>query len=286
MRRITQICLLGLVVGCWGTLSGAAEISSFTEPAGDVKVASSEMGTLAYVRVQEGTRVTQNQILAGLDDSVLQAALSIAEKAKQARGRLDAAKVELDLQTDRLEKFQALFQRQHASAEELARAVAHKRQAAAQLRGMREELEVKEAEYARIEAQLAEKKIRSPLSGIVTHVFKQPGEFISAADPVVLRIVNLDTLLAEFPVPALAADQFKVGQKVPLCIGPQRAKAEGNIEFVSPLTDAQSNTVRVKMRIDNGQGQFPSGAACWLVVDGYSPTADRAPGHFTNTRKK
>lgn len=269
------------------SLVRGGEIRGFVEPFRDIDLATSEMGTLAYINVKEGDRVSQGQVLAGLDESVLQAALDVADKTKAARGRLDSAKEELALHTDRLAKITELHHRQHASAEELARAESQKRVAEAQVRAVLEELEVKAAEHARIDAQLNQKRIKSPIDGIVTQLFKDAGEFISASDPIVVKVVQLDTLLVEFPVPAQAARDFQAGTKAPLRVGADRTDTEGLVEFVSPTTDAQSNTIRVKIKIDNAEGRFHSGDSCWLTVStSVDSDAAKVPGHFTKTKPK
>jgi membrane fusion protein (multidrug efflux system) len=263
----------------------ASDISAFIEPYRDVDIASSEMGTLAYLNVKEGDRVSKGEVLGGLDEDVLRANLEVAQVAKEARGRLTSAEEELAFQTQNLLKIRELSQRRHASAEELTRIETQQRIAAAQVVAIREELELKVAEYTRTEAMLLQKQIRSPIDGIVTHIYKDPGEFISASDPVVLKVVKLDELLVEFAIPAKSASEFQSGQGVPLSIGSEQVKTRGVVEFVSPTTDPQSNTVRLKIRIDNSQRQFRSGDSCWLTVN--SSGEDResiSPGFFTKSK--
>jgi RND family efflux transporter MFP subunit len=145
-------------------------------------------------------------------------------------------------------------------------------------------LEVKSAEFARIQAQLEQKRIKSPIDGVVTRVFRDVGEFVSAADPVVVKVVQLDPLLVVFSVPTAETRDLRVGQTVPLRVGSKRAKLNGVIEFVSPTSDAQSGTARVKVRIPNPEGRFQSGDGCWLPIDdaGEAPvarskTSDKGP---------
>ncbi len=266
-------------------LLNASDISAFIEPYRDIEVASSEMGTLAYLNVKEGDRVSQGQVLGGLDEEVLRATLEVAQTAKEARGRLVSAEQELAFQTENLVKIRQLIERRHASAEELSRSETQQRIAQAQVVAIREELELKSAEYARTEAMLLQKQIRSPIDGIVTHIYKDLGEFISASNPAVLRVVNLDLLLVEFPVPAKVASQFEAGRTVPLSISSEQTKTVGVVEFVSPITDPQSNTVRLKIRIDNSQGLFRSGDSCWLTVGSSSDESEAyTPGFFTKAK--
>ena len=276
-------CLIAFVFA--PALVQANELSAFIEPYREIDVASSEMGTLAYLNVQEGDRVTCGQILGGLDEEVLRASLDVAQKAKEARGRLISAERELAFQTENLVKIRQLAERRHASPEELARSETQQQIAEAQVLAVREELELKSAEYIRTEAMLRQKQIRSPIDGIVTHIYKDLGEFIFASSPIVMKVVKLDALLVEFPIPAVAAGDFEAGQTASLSIGGEHIPTTGTVEFVSPTTDPQSNTVRLKIRIDNKQGQFRSGDACRLTVrSSGDDTAAASPGYFTKAK--
>jgi len=281
---VSMATVLSSIAPLSGTRLLAGEISGFTEPYRDVDVAGSEMGVLHYLHVKEGGRVSQGQVIGGLDESVLQAALEVARRAMEARGRLRSAEADLALKVDRAAKLSELLQRRHASVEEQARAESQKQIAEAQVHAVREELGIKTAEFARIEAQLKQKRIVAPIDGIVSQIFKDPGEFISASDPVVVKIVQLDVLCAEFPVPAAASNQFTVGTSVPLIIGRKRSNIEGHVEFVSPTTDAQSNTVRIKIRIDNEDGHHSCGERCLLAIDVTSDETGWKSQHFTNAK--
>ncbi len=282
--KATRICACLLLLWIPTARLRSGEIATFAEPYRDIDIAGSEMGTLAYLNVREGDYVTAGQVLAGLDESVLRAALEAARTSMEATGRLTSAETELAMQRERLMKIRQLLSRRHASEEELARAEAQVKISESQVLAVREELSVKAAEYARIEAQLNQKRILTPIDGIVTKTFKDVGEFVSASDPVVARIVQLDQLMAEFSVPQRAAANLQRDQVVVLAIGASRYKVDGVVEFVSPVTDAQSNTVRVRIRIDNPTGQLHSGDSCWLTIDGSGDPV--SGGRFVGTKPK
>jgi RND family efflux transporter MFP subunit len=278
---VFSLCWLSGCLACTTLQSG--EIATFVEPYRDIDVAGAEMGTLAYLNIREGDYVTGGQVLAGLDESVLLAALQSARLSRDATGRLESAEAELQMQRERLAKIRELVSRGHASEEELARAEAQVRIAESQTLAVSEELAVKAAEFDRIQAQLQQKRIISPIDGIVTKIFKDVGEFVSASDPVVAKIVQLDKLLAEFSVPQKYLDQFSRDQLVTLEIGSGRRRVEGTIEFISPVTDAQSNTVRVRIRIENPDEQFHCGDSCWLNLNGRTDSS--SGGRFVKSQQ-
>ena len=219
------------------------EISSYTEPYRDIDVAASEVGTLAEIRVKEGDTVSAGQVLATLDNDVLQASLRIAKTAVQAHGRLNSALAEFRLHVDRLEKLSELRERNHASQQEVDRAQTQKEVGEANLESVRDELMIKSNELERIEAQIASRQLTSPIDGIVTFIFKDVGEFVSAADPAVIKVVQLDPLLAVFSAPMSTQDELTAGDSVIIGVGDESQTVTGIVEFVSPTIDGQSNTV-------------------------------------------
>ena len=260
-----RMAAIGLALAYFGTVR-ATEITAFVEPYRDIQVSSPESGTLAIIHVQEGDIVATGDLLAGLHEDVLQAALTMAETAMRARGKLHASEVERLQQQQRLTKIRDLQKRRHASQEEVTRAEFQVQSAIAQVQAARDEIDVKQAEYKRIRAQLETKRIKSPIDGVVVEVLKDRGEFVSANDPVVVRVVQLDPLLVVFSVPATQAKSILVNQRVQMLIGNARKKTGGVVEFVSPTADAQSSTTRVKVRIPNTDGKLQSGDSCVLVA--------------------
>ena len=244
----------------------AREITSFAEPYRDIDIASPELGTLSLVKVKEGDQVAEGQVLAVLNEEVLQAALVVAQKSMEASGKLKSAMAQLRLHEDQLSKLRSLRERGHSTDGEIAQAEAQRAIVEAQVLAVRDELAVKKADYKRIKMQLEQKRIKSPINGIVTHVYRDPGEFVSASEPVIVKVVQLNPLLVVFSVPKSEAQKLTLAQEVPVEVGAGRTKTQGVIEFVSPTADAQSGTVRVKVRISNGNGEFQSGDGCWLKI--------------------
>ena len=74
------------------------------------------------------------------------------------------------------------------------------------------------------------------------------------------------------------------GQEVAVAVGASRSQRMGIVEFVSPVTDPQSNTIRVHIRIDNQDQLLHSGDSCWLTIDGAGDPL--VSGHMVNKRPK
>lgn len=262
----------------------AGEITAFTEPYRDIDVAASEMGTLQRIEVREGETVVANQVLAVLDDQVLRATLRVAEAQAAAQGRMESAAAEVRLHEERLEKLQGLRERNHATQQEVDRTEAQLAIAEANLTAVREELQVKSLEMQRIQTQLNSREILSPVPGVVQSITKDVGEFVSTNDPVVVKVVQLDNLLVIFPAPASEQEALKALKEVTVFIGESDEGVKGFIEFVSPTIDAQSGTVRVKVRVPNGEGRWKSGAPCrvqWNEAQASDAALQQVPQFIT-----
>ena len=268
---------LFVFIACCGSLATDGfcdDTAAFVEPYRDVDLSVSELGTLSHIDVKEGDRVTQGQIVAGLDESVAAAMLTMAKKAKDGRGRLKSAQAELDRAEHNLEMLLQLHARKHATDQEVARAKLDRDVASARKEAVVDELAVKSADFERMKAQLELKRVRSPIDGIVSEVYKDAGEFVSANEPAVVRVVQLDPLVVTFSLPSRYTIDLKPQQAIPLQMGNERRTATGNIEFIAPTIDPQTGTVRVKVLIPNSNLEWQAGERCWFAGSGYEVKSD------------
>ena len=232
-----------LGVGCWmlGVFPvGAEDILGYTEPYKIITVSASEPGVLAQLLVEEGASVKKNQVLARLDVAALSAELEIA-------------KAEAQLQATRKQRLAELAQSSRATADELDKA--------------KTDLIIKEAQVRKTEAMIESRTMRSPVDGIVTEIKRDPSESVSVANPHVLTVVQIDKLTVNLYLSPGVAAALKVGGAAPLRFenGDQRVPA--TIEFISPVTDSASGTVRVKFAIDNAAREHRAGARCSLAEE-------------------
>ena len=124
-RGIAYLAAVVLATAAWPI--EAAEIEGFTEPYRDIDVAAAEMGRVICLEVREGDRVVVGQVVARLDDDVINATLDIAQAGMESFGRLEAAEAELRMHQESLEKLKELLKRNHATQREVDRAQRSKR---------------------------------------------------------------------------------------------------------------------------------------------------------------
>jgi RND family efflux transporter MFP subunit len=287
MRFRTSRSLATLAFVLAGTVTQSVfstEIESFTEPYRTIDVAATETGLLIAAHVKEGDAVGQDQAIADLNQDVLRASLEIARIQRDATSALKSAEAELKLRTERLEKLEELRASNNASAEEVNRATLEKEVALARVLAAKETQATKRVEYERIRLQLGRRTVRSPIDGFVTKVYKDIGEFVAPTDPVVVTVVQLNPLLITFSVAVDDAANLKTKQTVALRLGKKKGSVEGLVEMISPVINAESQTVQIKVQLPNPGYKHQSGTKCYLVLSDSKGNLTERPKK--NTTKK
>ncbi len=280
----TQYTLVATSIVLISTAGFGAELETFTEPYHRVAVPAPESGVIAEILVKEGDLVEKKQLLAKLDDSVLEAAMSVASAAKDATGAVESAQADIEMREQTLNGYRELKGGGNASHRELQRAENELVQSISRLLTVREDLEIRRLEFERVRTQLERRQIESPIDGIVVAIDREVGEYVSPSDPVVLHVVHLKALKAVFSVPSQAAASLRTGTTVPLVVGGKET-VSATIEFVSPLADPESNSVRVKLRLPNTELKLQGGVVCRWNIDAVTTTTPSSTPPPTKTEQ-
>ena len=236
----------------------------FTAPYRVLEIGAPESGVIEQLFVKEGDVVRKGDQLARLDCNVHEALLAIARQSMEAEGVLIASQAEWEMRKRRLDTLTGLHAKGHAPQDELDRAAADEEIAEGNLLSAQEQLLLKRLDYAKIQAQIERRIARAPIDGVITTLHKQQGELAAPNSPELLIMVQLDPLLADFAVPRGVAETLASGDPVRLFFPDGQRQAVATVEFVSPLIDAESGTVAIKVRIDNSEGLYHSGEPCVL----------------------
>ena len=147
----------------------------------------------------------------------------------------------------------------NARPQELMKAHTDLVMARAQLQSALDDRTLKKLESGIIRAQIEERKLHSPVDGVVVKISKQQAELIGGSDgEAFMTVVQLDPLLAIFHVPRMKGGNDLKKKPFPQCGGP----VTGEIDFISPVINAQSGTVEVRVTIANPDNNLISGSRC------------------------
>lgn len=250
-------------------IDGSIELNlgdeAFTEPIESIQVACAESGIVGSIRVKRGDRVAASQLLLELDMSVLESSRRVAAAKAGSTARLHAAEIEFEQKRKRFGQLSKLLEENAGSPQEVERAQTDMQVAAEHVEAIREEQEQFKLELAQIESRMECRRVRSPIAGVITEVRRKPGEFVSPHDPHVVTVVQLETLRAVFHLPTAQAAAFEPGNRVQVLLQETNQTSSATVDYVAPVTSADSGRVRIDVMIDNREQKFRSGVRCRII---------------------
>lgn len=239
----------------------------------EVKLVSEVIGRVTEVRVKEGDKVAQGQLLLRLDPATAHAEIAQLEAARrQSELSIERQQVSLATQQAKWKRYQALRERGVVDANTYEEIVSQRDLADVELKTSRAVLVQTEAQLREARERLAKTEIRSPIAGQVTTVSIELGETavpsaMSIAGSDLMVVADTNGLYAEVNVDEADVARIRVG--LPATIVPaaySKQSWQGAVEqvAVSPRQNAgQSKSYPVKIRLEAAAGmEFHPGMSC------------------------
>jgi RND family efflux transporter MFP subunit len=223
-------------------------------------------GIVAKVSVEPGQKVGVGQALILLDERPQaleeQRRRTQLEDLSELRATEERLKVVQPLAEDarKLAASRGAISREDAARNELDFIATRGRLAQLQTQKAREKLELQLAE-----ADRQQRRLVAPVAGVVTKVGIDVGEWAKPGDTLV-ELVDASVLHLRVNLPAAAARTLKQGQVLPVAIDGGEA-VNGSVSFISPVTDASSGLVEVRVRFNN-PGRVAPGSKGIVKLDG------------------
>ena len=259
---------------------------SFTEPIEKSVVASTENGVVQRARVREGDQVGAGDPLAELNHGVLLQTKRQAVARAKSTAKRDAAKSRFQLVMAQKQTLEGLIAEGHVNNYELQQKTTEYNNAVAEYRDAEDELVMNRIEVDRIEAQIQERIIKSPINGVVVKIHKQPGEHVSTNEPEYATVVRIDKLKSKFYLKADVLNRTRVGETVEVYIGEDRLKKKAVVAYVSPVIDPDSGTGRIEVEINNENQTLQSGTVCVWGDSSKSVSSAQRPRGINGTLTK
>src|ERR1051325_8685483 len=185
-----------------GPITQAVTATGTLNPVVNVQVGSQVSGNISKLFVDFNSQVKAGQVVAQIDPSLFQAAVT------QAEGDLASAQAALDLARVNAKRTQELFAKKNSSQQDLDQAMANLHQAEANVK-------IKQGALDRAKADLEHCTITSPVDGVVISRSVDVGQTVAASlqAPVIFTIANdltkmqIDTNVAEADVGVVEVDQ-------------------------------------------------------------------------------
>ncbi|MEM0899699.1 MAG: efflux RND transporter periplasmic adaptor subunit [Pseudomonadota bacterium] len=198
-----------------------------------VSLSFEQGGTLTEVTIDDGDQVTNGQVIARLDDRLLQAEITRQQASKRAlEAQLELARLTDDRQSELLERGFAT------------------RQTADQTRLSIAELEARMAEIdaglLAAEIQIEKSVITAPFDGRVNQRLVDPGTAVGGGQAIASLVENASPVFRVGVDPVLVGD-LTIGDTISVTVGTSKTDAE--IISILPQIDAATRTQIVRARL-------------------------------------
>ena len=269
---------VAVIAGLWVVFAGdgqdtpvQARAAVAERPAGERadELAATDVATIAPpgldsarpIYVERGDDVRRGQVVAQLRDDVDRAAAAAAQARASNPHTVQAAESRagyLESVRQRNEQIsQYLSRDQVEEAQANARAAREERQAAA------EDQRVARLEYNQSQRMMAEKTVRSPVSGVVVERAMSPGEYRGPDASHILTIAQVDPLNVEVFAPIAQLDAVKLGDEITIFPEePVGGRYLARVKVVDRVFDAASGTFGMRLELPNPGNRLPAGLRC------------------------
>ncbi|MCH2202652.1 MAG: efflux RND transporter periplasmic adaptor subunit [Fuerstiella sp.] len=235
-------------------------------------LASGQSGIVAKVYVREGDRIRRGQLLAELDASVPKATLAVATKQTENDVNVRYAQAAADVA---LAEYEAAQESNRIQPNTFRRIEMRKLRLEQERSRLETEVSVHEFELNELRRDEAAALVRSyrivaPIDGIVSGVFKSPGEAVQVGEAM-LQCHSTEKIHVEAFVEIPVLSSLRKGQQVNVvpeipnpAVESARTDVDGTVFFIGVL--AEVNTVRVLVEVDNRDGLLLAGTDAVIEV--------------------
>lgn len=230
-------------------------------PLHDITLSAGVSGLVMKRAVQLGQAVKADQLLLQLDDRLQSIESNRRRVIFEDQSELQATRDRLRILDTLLNDARAVFNSTGSiSKDELLRLEAEQLASRGRLAQLVEQKKREQLDYASAEGDRLQRHISAPISGVVTRIVPQVGEWAKAGDPM-LHLVDTSVAVLRLAVPHTVASALKVGARQLIVLESDIGAAEvtGVVKFVSPVTDAASGLVQVEVNFNNPGRRIKTG---------------------------
>lgn len=257
--------LMGVLLAMPGLALAAQPLGCLIEPHQVVELGSPVIGVLDRVNVDRGSSIRKGQVLAILKADVERAAADVARSRAQAEADVQAAAANRDYTKQRLARSEELVKSKFISTQALDQAQTEYDVADKRLAQAREQKRIWDREHELARAQLSQRSLISPISGVVVERYLSPGERVE--DKPVLKLASLNPLRVEVFMPASSFREVRPGMTARVTPDlPDAGERTAKVILVDRIVDPASNTFRVRLELPNPGNELPAGLRCKVAI--------------------
>lgn len=263
----TAAIFLGLVAPSGAAVAQGAPATDHpcvVEPSEVLELGAPIAGVLEAVYVDRGDTVRAGQLVAALHADVEAAQLRLAEARAGSDAEILARQAALSLVVAESTRMQTLLDRNVASAQQAEEVAARLETARMDLRLAILEQTLANIEAERARAAIEQRRIHSPINGVVLRRNRGPGEY-AFQETHVLTVARVDVLHVEAYLPIAHRAEIATGDTVTVTLEhPLGAVVSATVNLVDSIFDAATGTFGIRAVIDNEDGAIAGGQSCRL----------------------
>lgn len=231
------------------------------EPSQVVRVNSAVEGVIQSITVDRGQFVQRGQVVAQLRSDVERAGLAVAQARAANSYTVGAAEAKaryLSAKQDRSEKLNRYLARDAVEEAQANAASASMQRDEAQL-----SQRVAQLEYNQSQRLMAERTVRSPVSGVVTERAMSPGEYRANESSHILTIAQINPLYVEVFAPISQLKSVSLGDTAYVYPEePVGGRYAARVKVIDRVFDAASGTFGLRLELPNPDNKLPAGLRC------------------------
>jgi len=260
-KLIKTVCLLCSWYLAPLQAAETTELDCMVKPEMYVELSSPVDGVLESVLVETSDVVQKGQVLAKLESSVETAQVNLSRQEASVVDVIEGKKIESEFSKRNKDRLDQLYKKQVGSLADndkanteadltklaLSKAISDKKTA---------ELKLKLAT-----AQLEQKSIKSPISGIVVERYAMPGETVENRP--IMKLAQIDPLRVELVAPAALFGQITKGMSAEIHPEkPANQSYQATVTIVDKLIDPASGSFTVRLALPNPNDKLVGGVNC------------------------
>lgn len=253
----------------WLGLAGgvaAEEFVGIVQPLRDLTLSLGVGGVVADLPVSVGQSVRAGQLLLALDDRAQVVESERRRLLWEDRSELVSLEARQGILKGLFENARTLFEKTGGiSRDELQKLELELIATEGRIKQLRSDEAREKLEYEGAEQERQAMRLLAPVDGVVTQIQVDVGEWSKPGEPV-LRLVNSAVCFLDVSVSRQAARQLKRGGRQSVWVEGHGKPLGGRLTFVSPVADAASGLVQLRVQFDNPQGRIRPGSTGWIRV--------------------
>ncbi len=227
-----------------------------TEAIDRAEVAPSMSAIIDSIAVEEGDKVKKGQLLFRLRGT------DMSLRVDQARSSQKSAEVGLAAARVEYERMQRLLAKNAIEPAQFDRVKA-------QYDAAKAAVDQAKVGVSMARRGLGDATVKSPISGVVTDVPKNPGEMATMMPPTIVVVVeDQSKLKLRFRMPEGSLANLAVGAPVKVKLEAIGEEREAKISYVAPTVDPRTRTVEYVAVLDNADGKLKSGMLAVVTLAG------------------